>query len=250
MIPIKRGHEIEMMRRAGSAAATVRDALVEFIVPGKTTSEIDRAAAALMAEAGVKSAFLGYRKFPGNICVSVNDEVIHGIGGSRIIQYGDIVKLDIGVVRDGWIGDTAITVPVGMIDPETERLCTMTEKMLLGAIALARPGNRRGEISAYVDAEARAAGFSVVREFVGHGIGRRLHEEPEIPNFGKRTDGPVLKPGMTLAIEPMINLGAAKIHILDDKWTVVTRDGKPSAHFEHTILVTENEPEILTRRQS
>jgi len=246
MIPIKRGHEIDKMRRAGETAAEILNTLVDLVAPGRTTGEIDHAASQLMAEAGVRSAFLGYKKFPGHICISINEEVVHGIGGPRRLQYGDIVKMDVGIIRDGWIGDNAITVPVGIVDPAVERLCTVTEQILNGALELARAGRRLGDLSAFVDAEARRNGYSVVREFVGHGVGRQLHEEPQVPNFGRRNSGPVLKAGMILAVEPMINMGQAKVRILDDKWTVVAADGLPSAHFEHTVLVTDGTPEILT----
>jgi len=246
MIPIKRGWEIDAMRRAGETAARILNDLTDLVAPGRTTGEIDHAAARLMAEADVRSAFLGYKKFPGHICISLNEEVVHGIGGPRRIQYGDIVKMDVGIIREGWIGDTATSVPVGIIDPQTERLLVTTEQILAGAVKLARPGRRVGEISDYIEQQARANGFSVVREFVGHGVGRQLHEEPQVPNFGKRNSGPVLKPGMTIAIEPMINMGKAKVRILSDKWTAVTADGQPSAHFEHTVLITEDSPEVLT----
>jgi methionyl aminopeptidase len=246
MIPIKRPHDIEKMRLAGEAAATILNKLAEMVAPGVTTGEIDHAASQLMSDAGVRSAFLGYRKFPGHICISLNDEVVHGIGGPRRIVYGDVVKMDVGIIRDGWIGDTATSVPVGIIDPDVERLLTITEQILNGAVKLAVCGNRVGDISNYVQSEAEKNGYSVVREFVGHGVGRQLHEEPQVPNFGKRGSGPKLKPGMTLAIEPMINLGKAKVKILSDKWTAVTADGLPSAHFEHTVLVTDNNPEVLT----
>ena len=246
MIPIKRPHEIEKMRRAGESAAQILNELVSHLVPGVTTGEIDHAASQLMSDAGVRSAFLGYRKFPGHVCISLNEEVIHGIGGPRRIAYGDVVKMDVGIIRDGWIGDTAMSVPVGIIDPETERLLTVTEEILGGAVALARPGNRIGDISHYVESQAVSHGYSVVREFVGHGVGRSLHEDPQVPNFGKRGTGPKLKAGMTIAIEPMINMGKAKVRVLADKWTAVTDDGLPSAHFEHTVLVTDNTPEVLT----
>ena len=246
MIPIKRPHEIEKMRQAGEAAAWILQELVGMISPGVTTGEVDHRASQLMSEAGVKSAFLGYKKFPGHICIGLNEEVVHGIGGSRPIAYGDIVKMDVGIIRDGWIGDNATSVAVGIIAPETERLLTVTERILRGAVELARPGNRVGDISNFVETEAVKNGFSVVREFVGHGVGRRLHEDPQIPNFGKRGVGPKLKAGMTLAIEPMINLGTEKVRILPDKWTAVTADGQPSAHFEHTVLVTDHQPEVLT----
>jgi methionyl aminopeptidase len=199
-----------------------------------------------MAGAGVRSAFLGYRNFPGNICISLNEEVVHGIGGTRKIVYGDVVKLDVGIVCDGWIGDTAVSIPVGIIDPEVERLLTVTERTLDEAIRLASPGRHLGDISAFIEEQAVLNGYTVVREFVGHGVGRDLHEEPQIPNYGRRGSGPKLRPGMTLAIEPMINMGKAKIRVLADKWTVVAADGLPSAHFEHTILITDGAPEILT----
>jgi len=246
MIPIKRGPEIDKMRRAGETAAEILNRLADLAAPGVSTVEIDRAAAQFMREAGVQSAFLGYKKFPGNMCISINEEVVHGIGGPRKIRYGDVVKMDVGIVRDGWIGDTAMSVPVGIIEPETERLLTVTEQILDGAVQRVQAGRRLGDVSAYVEEQAVAHGYSVVREFVGHGVGRHLHEEPQVPNFGKRGTGPVLRPGMTLAIEPMINMGKAKVRVLEDKWTVVTADGLPSAHFEHTVLVTGSAPEILT----
>jgi methionyl aminopeptidase len=245
-IPIKNASEVEKMRRAGESAAEILNELATLVAPGVTTGEIDHAASQLMAGRGVRSAFLGYRKFPGHICISLNEEVVHGIGGPRKIAYGDVVKLDVGIVRDGWIGDTATSVPVGIIDPETERLLTVTEQILESAVQLARGGSRLGDISAHVEDQAIRHGYSVVREFVGHGVGKTLHEEPQIPNFGKRGTGPVLKPGMTLAIEPMINMGKARVRVLEDKWTVVAADGLPSAHFEHTVLVTDEAPEILT----
>jgi methionyl aminopeptidase len=252
MIPIKNANEAEKMRLACRVASDVLERVIELIRPGVTTKEVDEAAADMMAEAGVKSAFLGYRLghrvFPGNICISINDEVIHGIASQRRIQYGDIVKLDIGVIRDGWVGDTAITVPVGVIDERTERLLRVTEKALERGIGMAYEGRRLGDIGAEIEDEARRNGFNVVREFVGHGVGRKLHEEPQVPNYGKRESGPRLKAGMTLAIEPMINLGTASVRLLDDGWTACTADGMPSAHFEHTVLITKSEPEILTWR--
>jgi len=246
VIPIKTPAEIEKMRRAGETAARILNALTDQIAPGVTTGEIDRLAARLMEEAGVRSAFLGYHKFPGHICISINEEVVHGIGGPRKINYGDIVKLDVGIVKDGWIGDTAMSLPVGVIDPEVERLITTTEQILMDAIPLARAGRRLGDMCAFIEEKAVAAGYGVVREFVGHGVGRRLHEEPQVPNFGKRGAGPKLKAGMTLAVEPMINQGGAAVRMLSDKWTVVAADGLASAHFEHTILITNDAPEVLT----
>jgi methionyl aminopeptidase len=246
MIIIKRPHEIEKMRRAGETAGEILAELTLLVAPGVTTGEIDHAASQLMSEAGVLSAFLGYHKFPGHICISINEEVVHGIGGPRRIAYGDIVKMDIGVIRDGWIGDTATSVAAGIVEPEIQRLLTVTEEILQGAVDLARPGNRIGDIAHYVESQAAANGYSVVREFVGHGVGRNLHEDPQVPNFGKRNSGPKLKAGMTLAIEPMINMGKSKVRVLADNWTAVTEDGLPSAHFEHTVLITDNLPEVLT----
>lgn len=246
MIPIKRPQEIEKMRLAGEAASEILGALADMLRPGITTGEVDHAASQLMSDAGVKSAFLGYKKFPGHICISLNEEIVHGIGSPRRIEYGDIVKMDVGIIRDGWIGDNATSVPVGIADPAAERLLSVTEDILEQAISLVRPGNRVGDISHFIESEAVKNGYSVVREFVGHGVGRRLHEDPQIPNFGKRGTGPKLKPGMTLAIEPMINMGKPGVRILPDKWTAVTVDGLPSAHFEHTVLVTNNDPEVLT----
>ncbi len=252
MIPIKSAREIEKMRQACRTASDILDRVSELVRPGITTKEVDEAAADFMQEANVKSAFLGYRLghrvFPGNICISLNDEVVHGIASQRRIQYGDIVKLDIGVIEDGWVGDTATTVPVGMVEERIDQLLRVTETALERAIRIAREGTRLGDICAEIEDEARRNHFSVVREFVGHGVGRKLHEEPQIPNYGRRGSGPKLKAGMTLAIEPMINLGVAGVRLLDDGWTVRTADGMPSAHFEHTVLITKDEPEILTWR--
>jgi len=240
------------MRRACRSASEILDRVSELIRPGITTKEVDDAAADFMSDARVKSAFLGYRLghrvFPRNICISLNDEVVHGIGSQRRIQYGDIVKLDIGVVEDGWVGDNATTVPVGVIDERIYQFLRTTENALAKAISVAREGGRVGDICAEIEDEARHFGFSVVREFVGHGVGRKMHEEPQIPNYGKRGSGPKLKAGMTLAIEPMINMGTSDVRLLEDGWTVQTADGQPSSHFEHTVLITKEEPEILTWR--
>jgi methionyl aminopeptidase len=252
MIPIKSVKEVDQMRRACRTASEILDRVSELVRPGISTKEVDEAAADFMHEANVKSAFLGYRLghrvFPGNICISLNDEVVHGIASQRRIQYGDIVKLDIGVIQNGWVGDTATTVPVGMVDERIDQLLRVTEKALERAIRVATEGMRLGDICAEIEDEAVQNRFSVVREFVGHGVGRKLHEEPQIPNYGKRGSGPKLRAGMTLAIEPMINLGTAAVRLLDDGWTVRTADGMPSAHFEHTVLITKDEPEILTWR--
>ncbi len=252
MIPIKNAKEIEKMRQSCRTASEILDRVSELVQPGVTTKEVDEAAADFMNEAKVKSAFLGYRLghrvFPGNICISLNDEVVHGIGSQRRIQYGDIVKLDIGVIQDGWVGDTAQTIPVGVVDERTDQLLRVTEKALERAINVADEGARLGDICAEIEAEASQNHFSVVREFVGHGVGRKLHEEPQIPNYGRRGSGPKLKAGMTLAIEPMINIGGPDVRLLEDGWTVRTADGTRSAHFEHTVLIAKDGPEILTWR--
>ncbi|MCS7064603.1 MAG: type I methionyl aminopeptidase [Methylacidiphilales bacterium] len=245
-IPIKREPEIQAMRESGALAATILEQLKNLLAPGVTTREIDQAAADLMREYGVKSAFYGYRKFPGHICIGINEEVVHGIGSSRRIQYGDIVKIDVGILHNGWIGDTAATIPIGEISADIARLITATEEALYHGIAAARAGARVGDISHSIESYIKKHRFSVVREFVGHGVGRHIHEEPQVPNFGQPHTGPILKPGMTLAIEPMVNLGTPDVRILADGWTAVTRDGLPSAHFEHTIVITEKEAEILT----
>ena len=234
MIPIKNEREIEKMREACRAASQVLDKLESLVTPGMTTRDIDEACAQFIAEAGAKSAFLGYRKFPGQLCVSVNEEVVHGIGGDRRLAYGDIVKLDVGVIKDGWIGDNATTIRLGVVAPAVDRLVEDTARILRDVIPHVTEGNRVGDISSFIEQAALARGYSVVREFVGHGVGRKLHEDPQIPNFGKPGRGPKLKAGMTLAIEPMINLGASGVRVLDDKWTVV---------------VTKGEPEVLTWRK-
>src|SRR5213595_3442848 len=252
MIPIKNASEIDKMRQACRSASDVLHKVSDLIRPGISTKEVDEAAADFMSDAGVKSAFLGYRLghrvFPGNICISLNDEIVHGIGSHRRIQYGDIVKLDIGIIQEGWVGDNATTVPAGIVDDRTERLLRTTEAALARAIAVACAGRRLGDIGAEIEDEARRNHFNVVREFVGHGVGRKLHEEPQIPNYGRRGSGPKLKAGMTLAIEPMINSGTESVILLDNGWTACTADGLPSAHFEHTVLITKNDPEILTWR--
>ena len=250
MIPIRRGKQIDYMR---TACGIARDILLESakaIQPGVTTGEIDHFAAELIKSKGCKSAFLNYRGFPGHICISMNEEVVHGIGGARRIQPGDIVKIDVGIVtKDGWVGDNALTVPVGNIDPETQRLLYVTEESLHVAIEHAREGMMLGDLCHSIEQCVVDHGYSVVREFVGHGVGRKLHEEPQIPNFGKKGKKPRLKAGMFLAIEPMVNMGTANVRILEDEWTVVTNDAKPSSHFEHTVHVTDGEPEIMTWRE-
>ncbi len=246
MIPIKSSAEIHRMQTSCAAAAEILRSIAAMVEPGRTTKELDEAAGELIARFGGKSPFLGYRGYPGNICVSVNEEVVHGIPGKRRVQYGDIVSLDIGIILDGYVGDNATTVAVGVVKPRTQELLRVTQLALEAGIKKARAGNRVGDISHAVQSVVEGNGFSVVREFVGHGVGRKMHEEPQIPNYGKAGDGPKLKPGMTLAIEPMINAGVGEVQMLSDGWTVVSADGQPSAHFEHTVLVTEGDPEILT----
>jgi len=234
------------MRRACGAAAEVLRAVAALAQPGRTTAELNDAAGEFIRQRGGKSPFLGYRGYPGQICISINDEVVHGIPGNRKIQYGDIVSLDVGIILDGYVGDNATTVAVGVIKPRTAELLRVTEQSLVAGIAQARVGRRVGDISHAIQATVEAHGFNAVREFVGHGVGKKMHEEPQIPNFGKAGSGPKLKAGMTLAIEPMINAGTHEVEVLRDGWTVVTADGAPSAHFEHTVLVTEGDAEILT----
>ncbi|MCA1807925.1 MAG: type I methionyl aminopeptidase [Kiritimatiellia bacterium] len=247
MIVIKDEAAVKRMRTAGRVTAAVCAKVSQSIYPGVTTREIDEYAASLISEAGARSAFLGYRGYPGNICVSVNDEVVHGLPGARRVQVGDIVSLDVGVLVDGYMGDMATTVAVGVKDAGVLRLLAQTEQALQAGIRQACAGARLSDVSHAIEKVARGAGFSVVREFVGHGIGREMHEDPQIPNFGPPGRGPVLRPGMTLAIEPMLNMGRAGVDILEDGWTVVTCDHKYSAHFEHTIVIGTDGPEILTR---
>lgn len=247
-IPIKSGREIDLMRQAGAIASEILQALAKEVAPGKTTGELDQLAAEMMRERDCKSAFFGYRGFPGYTCLSINEEVVHGIGGPRKIMPGDIIKIDVGIIKSGFIGDNATTVPAGDVPEETKRLLAVTEQSLYEAISHARAGTRLADLCGSVEDFVKPRGFTVVREFVGHGVGRRLHEEPNVPNYRPHGKTPVLMPGMTLAIEPMVNAGVASVRILDDGWTVITEDRKPSAHFEHTVLVTAGEPEILTYR--
>jgi methionyl aminopeptidase len=247
-IPIKSAKEIERMRIAGAIAGSILHEIASAVKPGVTTGDIDALAAELMRQNDCKSAFLGYRGFSGNICISVNEEVVHGIGGPRRILPGDIVSLDVGISKSGFIGDNATTVAVGDVPLETKRLLAVTEQSLYEAIKFARAGTKLADLCGAVEAFVEPQGFTIVREFVGHGVGRRLHEEPQVPNYRPAGKSPTLMPGMTLAIEPMVNAGVAEVRILDDGWTVITADRKPSAHFEHTVLVTADEPEILTKR--
>ena len=235
------------MRPAGWVAGKVLDEIAAFIQPGLTTRQIDNFAAERIRSYGAKSAFLGYRNFPCHTCLSVNDEVVHGIASERELKFGDLVSVDVGVLHQGFIGDTARTVAVGGCGVAAQRLLDVTEQSLSLGIAQAKPGNRVLDISLAVQRYVEANGFGVVREFVGHGVGRSMHEEPQVPNFDEgRKHSPKLKPGMTIAIEPMVNAGRPEVKILKDGWTVVTQDGSLSAHFEHTVLITDGEPEILT----
>ena len=245
-IILKSGADLEAMRAAGRVAGGVLDDIIGFVKPGVTTRQMDEFAAERIKFYGAKSAFLGYRKYPCHTCISVNEEVVHGLANHRELRFGDIVSVDVGVNYKGFIGDNARTVPVGGCGVLAQRLLDVTEQSLQLGIAAALPGNRVTDISRAIQNCVEGNGFSVVREFVGHGVGRTMHEEPQVPNFVDRGMDQKLKPGMTLAIEPMVNAGAADVKILKDGWTVVTRDGSISAHFEHTVLVTETEPEILT----
>ena len=247
MIILKTERDLESMRPACGVARVVLDEVGAMIQPGLTTREIDLFAGERIRSYGAKSAFLGYRNYPCNICISVNQEVVHGLAGDRRVGFGDIVSIDVGVLYNGFIGDNARTVAVGGCDASAQALLDVTEQSLYEGISKAVEGNRVMDISRAVQEHVEKNHFSVVREFVGHGVGRAVHEAPEVPNFvDNRKTSPKLKAGMTLAIEPMVNAGKAGVKILNDGWTVLTSDGSLSAHFEHTILVTEGEPEILT----
>jgi len=246
MIIVKSEADLERMRASCRIAASVRDKVAGKVGPGVTTAELADYAAELIRGQGAESAFLGYRGYPGQICVSVNDAVVHGIPCCRKLAFGDIVSIDIGVRYGGFIGDTATTVMVGVTDERVMELVATARRALEAGIANARAGGRLSDISHAIERTAVEAGFSVVREFVGHGIGRRMHEDPQVPNFGVPGRGPKLRAGMTLALEPMLNMGEAGVAVQEDGWTVLTRDGQPSAHFEHTIAVCSGQAEVLT----
>jgi methionyl aminopeptidase len=246
MILIKSERDLELMRPACKVARRILEEVSDFIAPGVTTRQIDDFAATRIKHYAARSAFLGYRKYPCNICISVNEEVVHGLASDRQLRFGDIVSLDVGVVYNGFIGDTAKTVSVGGCGVEAQRLMDVSEQALYQGIAQAKSGKRVVDISRAIQSFVESNGYSVVREFVGHGVGRKMHEEPQVPNFVDGKKSPVLRPGMTIAIEPMVNAGGKDVKILKDGWTVVTKDASLSAHFEHTVLVTEAEPEILT----
>lgn len=245
-IPILNAADVAAMRRACRLSAVILKEVAEAVRPGMTTGELDLFAAERMAARGVKSTFLGYAGFPGYTCLSINEEVVHGIPGDKVINEGDVVSIDLGVTAGGFTGDNAVTVPVGAVDPAVLALLETTERSLRAGIAAVRPGAHVSDIGAAVQAVAEGAGYGVVRDYCGHGVGRHLHEDPQIPNFGKPGKGAVLQPGMCLAIEPMVNLGTWKVDVMSNNWTVKTRDRKASAHFEHTVLVTEEGAEVLT----
>ncbi|MFZ5826183.1 MAG: type I methionyl aminopeptidase [Bacillota bacterium] len=247
MIILKTPRQIEEMKQAGLIVWQVHQELAKAVQPGVTTRELDQLAESLIRKAGGVPTFKGYHGYPASICASVNEEVVHGIPSDRKLQEGDVVAIDLGVTYKGWVGDSAYTHPVGRIDPETARLLDVTRFALEKAIAQCYSGNRLGDVGHAVQSYVEAQGFGIVRDFVGHGIGASMHEDPQIPNFGPPGTRELLKPGMVLAIEPMVNAGTWEVQVLQDQWTVVTRDGKYSAHFEHTVAITEDGPVILTK---
>jgi methionyl aminopeptidase len=234
------------MRRAGAVVGAVLTLLKRTVEPGITTNELDRIAYKEITRHGALPTFKGYRGFPASICASINDQIVHGIPGKRVLKKGDIIKLDVGATLNGLIGDAAISVAVGEVSEEAAALMEVTRQCLEEGIKASQPGNRIGDIGAAVQGFGESRGYGIVREFVGHGVGRFLHEDPPVPNYGQRGLGPLLRPGMCIAIEPMLNIGDWRTRILDDHWTVVTADGTLSAHFEHTVAITEEGPEVLT----
>ena len=247
MVILKQPDEIDKAKASSRIVAEVLSVLRERIKPGVTTRELDKIAESVTEKRGAKPAFKGYRGYPYSLCASVNEEVVHGMPSGRVLKEGDIVGLDFGVYYQSFYGDAAVTLPVGRVSEEAARLMRVTEQSLYAAIEQASSGNRLGDISAAVQETAESAGYSVVRDFVGHGIGRNMHEDPQIPNFGKKGRGIELQTGMILAIEPMVNAGRYRVKILPDGWTVITEDGSLSAHFEHSVAITDNGPEILSR---
>jgi len=248
MITIKSLREIELMRQAGKIVGETHNYLKQFIKPGITTLELDKLANDFIIKSGAKPSFKNLYGFPGTICISINEEVVHGIPSNRKLKDKDIVTLDIGACYKGYHGDSAWTYPVGNIKPVVEHLLKGTEESLYSGLAVIKEGSRIGDIGYAISETAGKYNLSVVRELVGHGIGSEVHEEPDIPNYGKKNTGPILKEGMVIAIEPMLNLGTKEIFMLEDDWTIVTADNLPSAHFEHTVLVTKTGYEILTKR--
>jgi methionyl aminopeptidase len=247
MVILKQPDEIDKARASNRIVAEALSVLREKIKPGVTTRDLDKIAEGIAEKRGARPAFKGYRGYPYSLCTSVNEEVVHGMPSSRVLLDGDIIGLDFGIYYQGFYGDAAITLPVGRISQQAMRLMQVTEQSLYAAIEQTRDGNRLGDISAAVQEAVEADGYSVVRDFVGHGIGKSLHEEPQIPNFGKKGRGIELKKGMIFAIEPMVNAGKYRVKILPDGWTVITEDGSLSAHFEHSVAITENGPEILSK---
>jgi methionyl aminopeptidase len=245
-IRIKTPEELIVLREAGRILATIVADLKSSLRPGMTTRDIDLLAEVLIVRHAVTAAFKGYRGFPANACISVNEEVVHGIPGARVIKDNDLVSIDMGIIHKGYFSDMAVTVGIGSLEASRQKLIDVTRQALLKGIAEARPGNRLGDISSAIQKYVESKGFSVVRDFVGHGIGKDLHEDPEIPNYGEPHKGVLLKSGMVFAIEPMVNMGRFGIKILEDGWTAVTMDKKPSAHFEHTVAITESGPMVLT----
>lgn len=245
-ITIKSPQEREAMARAGAVVGAALRLLNSAVTPGITTQELDEIAYQEIIRHGAQPTFKGYRGFTGSICASVNDEIVHGIPGKKVLREGDIIKMDVGATLDGFIGDAAISVPVGAVSEDAQRLIDDTRQSLMEGIKAARPGNRVGDIGFAVQQYSESRGYGVVREYVGHGVGRFLHEDPQVPNYGQAGRGALLRAGMCIAIEPMLNLGGWQTRILDDQWTVVTADGTLSAHFEHTIAIDENGPVILT----
>lgn len=246
MIELKTTGQIKLMREAGRIVAATLELMRQAVRPGITTQELDRLAEDYIHKQGAVPAFKGYNGFPASLCTSVNEQVVHGIPGLRKLETGDIISIDCGAVKNGYVGDAAVTLPVGEIAPDLQQLLKVTEESLMLGLAQAKKGLRLYDISHAVQTHVEKHGFSVVRDYVGHGIGRAMHEEPQIPNFGKPGRGPRLEVGMVLAIEPMVNMGTYEVESLSDHWTVVTKDRRASAHFEHTVAVTENGPEILT----
>ena|SRR3974390_235841 len=246
MIILKSPEEIEKMRKSCAIVAEILADVKQMVKPGIATIELDRRSEELARKKGATPAFKGYRGYPFSLCTSINSEVVHGMPSAQVLKEGDVVSLDFGILYDGFYGDAAVTIPVGHVSRAAEKLMSVTEKSLYLAIEQAKVGNRLGDVSAEVQNHVEAAGFSIVRDYVGHGIGKALHEDPQIPNFGTRGKGIALKAGMVLAIEPMVNEGAYEVRMLADGWTVVTADGRLSAHFEHSVAVTEDGPIILS----
>ena len=250
MITIKSAREIELMRRSGKITAKTLSMLMKTVRPGMTTGDVDRLAEESIRSMGGIPTFVGYHGYRHTICASVNDEVVHGIPGVRVLNEGDLLSIDIGTTLDGYVSDSAVTIPIGHVSQEADRLMRVTQECLMVGIAQMQKGNRLSDIGSAIQQHAEKNGYGVVRDLVGHGIGTKMHEEPQVPNYGQPGQGPVLRPGLCLAIEPMITQGTFTVETLDDGWTVVTQDGKLAAHFEHTIAITDEGPRILTLRDT